>query len=261
MTATIKSLFALLRIRLSGVMIYRLSFFTALFVDGTLFLMQLVFFRLLASGAAASTWNAAMYTMFVGSFMVLDGAYMSTWFFGIISLPSLIRSGELDLYLVRPLNPLLYASFCKVDLGSVPLILAGGIVTMAGAAQYGCLTLGNVLAWLLAIALMYVLMYALSLLVRSVSFWTTSVEALGEFENALVTYSFRLPLPAITGAWKLILLLALPYGLAANFPAYALSGQTSPLWWFYATAVALLFLALALWVWRAGLRRYESASS
>ena len=40
----------------------------------------------------------------------------------------------------------------------------------------------------------------------------------------------------------------------------AMAGQTSPLWWLYAAALTTAFLAFAL-LWRAGLRRYESASS
>ena len=41
----------------------------------------------------------------------------------------------------------------------------------------------------------------------------------------------------------------------------AMAGQTSPLWRLYAAALTTAFLAFALLLWRAGLRRYESASS
>ena len=145
--------------------------------------------------------------------------------------------------------------------GLAPLVLLGTAMALSGAAQAACLTLQNVLLWLLSLAVMYVLMYALSLLVREAAFWMTNTNALVSLEEQLVSCSFRLPLPAITGAWKYILLLALPYGLAANFPACALAGQTSPLWWLYAAGLTAAFLAFALLLWRAGLRRYESASS
>ena len=38
-------------------------------------------------------------------------------------------------------------------------------------------------------------------------------------------------------------------------------GQASPLWWLYTVALTAAFFAFALLIWRAGLRRYESASS
>ena len=41
----------------------------------------------------------------------------------------------------------------------------------------------------------------------------------------------------------------------------AMAGQTGPLWWLYAAGLTAAFLAFALLLWRAGLRRYESASS
>ena len=136
MKRTLRALVALLRIRFSGLMAYRLSFFTALIADGTLFIVQLVFFRLLTRSAVQG-WSPEMYTMFVGSFLTLDGAYMATWFFGVIDLPRLIRTGELDLYRVRPLDTLFYLSFARMDGGSAPLVLLGTAMALSGAAQAG----------------------------------------------------------------------------------------------------------------------------
>lgn len=260
MRQTLKSLWALFRIRVANTTIYRLSFFTAFIVDSTTFLVQLVFLRLLTRDAVGP-WPPAMYALFVGSFITLDGLYMITWFFGLVGLPEMIRTGELDLVLVRPVNPLLYLSFSKVDLGCVPEVILGAIITLTGASELGCLSLGNALLWALSILLMYGLMYALSLLVRVPAFWTTATHATDEIEGTLVDAAMRLPMPAITKGYRFILLLALPYGLAANFPALALAGQTNLVFWLYAVAVTAAFLALALWVWRRGLAWYESASS
>lgn len=260
MKKALNTLWALFRLRVSGVTMYRLSFFTGFFVDCSVFLTQLVFLELLSAGGGAD-WSREQYAMFIGSFMTLDGAYMVTWFFGVVSLPDRIRSGELDLALVKPINPLMYLSFCSIDLGSFPIMIVGLIVTLSAASRAGCLTIANGLLWLGAMTLMYILMYALSLIVRVVSFWTKSVGALGAVEGTLVDSAMRLPLPAIQGVSKMVLLLALPYGLVGNFPALALAGRSTPLWWLYAGLLTAAFLILALFLWRKGLKRYESASS
>ncbi len=260
MKSTLRTLWALLRIRLSNLTIYRLSFFTAFVVDCVTFVTQLVFLQLLTRGAACE-WSPSLYSMFVGSFMTIDGAYMCTWFFGVISLSDSVRTGELDMVLLKPVHPLLYTAFCRMDLGSVPVVIVGMIITLSAAATGGYLTVCNVLLWLLAMALMYVLMFAISLMIRCVAFWTKSTGAMEEMENTLVDSSFRIPLPAIKGIAKVFWLLLVPYGLVGNFPALALAGMTSPLWWLYATLITAAFLALAMLIWHRGLRRYESASS
>lgn len=260
MKSTLRTLWALLRIRLSNLTMYRLSFFTAFVVDCVTFVTQLIFLQLLTRGAAGE-WSASLYAMFVGSFMTIDGAYMCTWFFGVISLPDSVRSGDLDMVLLKPVHPLLYTAFCRMDLGSIPVVLIGMIITLSAAATGGYLTVVNILLWLAAMTLMYVLMFALSLIIRCVSFWTKSTGALGEVENTLVDSSFRIPLPAIKGIAKVFWLLLLPYGLVGNFPALALAGMTSALWWVYAVLISAAFFALAIFIWRRGLRRYESASS
>ena len=260
MKSTIRTLWALLRIRLSNLTMYRLSFFTAFVVDCVTFVTQLIFLQLLTRGSAGE-WSGSLYAMFVGSFMTIDGLYMCTWFFGVVSLPDTVRSGDLNMVLLKPVNPLLYTSFCRMDLGSIPVVLIGAIITLSAAAAGNSLTVGGVLLWLAAMLLMYVLMYALSLMIRCASFWTKSTGALGEVENTLVDSGFRIPLPAIKGIAKVFWLLLLPYGLVGNFPALALAGMTTPLWWVYVTLLTAAFFALSLLVWRRGLHRYESASS
>ncbi|MDD3411211.1 MAG: ABC-2 family transporter protein [Eubacteriales bacterium] len=260
MKRTLKALLALVRIRASGVTVYRLSFFTGFFVDTITFGVQLLFLDLLAR-QSATAWTPEMYSVFVGTFLTLDGLWMSTWFFGLVELPSLIRTGQLDLILLRPVRPLLYLSFHKVDFGSLLLPIVGAIITLGAAARGGMLTVGTTALWLAAMGLMYVLMYALSLLLRVSAFWTISTEAANVMENTLIESAMRLPLPAIKDAYRLVLLLLLPYGLVGNFPALALAGQTVWTHWLYAAVLTGAFLALALALWRAGLRRYESASS
>ena len=256
----LKTIGALFRIKLSGSAVYRLSFFTAFFVDSVTFLVQMVFLRLITA-SAVTEWSSEMYTVFIGSFTALDGLWMTTWFFGLISLPDMIRDGRLDLVLLRPVDPLMYVTFSSFDIGSIPVILLGTVITFGAAATGGFLTVGNALLWALSIILMNALMYALSLILRSCAFWSTKGAALAQVENVMVESSMRLPLPAIKGMYRAALLLALPYGMAANFPTLVLAGQATALSWLYAVALTAAFLALGIMLWRKGLRRYESASS
>ncbi|MDD2649222.1 MAG: ABC-2 family transporter protein [Eubacteriales bacterium] len=257
---TLRSILALMRVKFSGAAIYRASFFTAFVVDCSFFAVQLAFLSLISAGTNTA-WTPEMYRVFVGSFMTLDGLYMTTWFFGVVGLPAQIRSGELDLWLVRPLSPLLYVTFSKIDIGSLPVVITGMVITFVSAAQGGFLSAENVLLWFLALAMMYVLIYSLSLLLRCIAFWTTSTKASESTENALIDAATKLPMPAIKGAARWVLLFALPYGIVANFPAMCMFGTAPLALWGWAALMTALFTALAVFVWKRGLRRYESASS
>lgn len=251
----------LAKLKMSTAMMYRASFWAAFCADLTLFALQLVFFGIISKGGNIGDWNVWHLTVFTGSFIILDGLFMSTWFFGLISLPEKIRTGSLDLIITKPVNTLCYASFCEFDVGSFALCGVGIIITGTGAANLGVLTLQNCLKFIFAILLMYLLLYSLSLLSRCSAFWLTRTDALQDVENTLVEMSFRLPAPAIYGVWRIVLFIIFPYGLIANLPSVALFGQLNPLYWLICIGVTLFFFMLSLFLWKIGMKRYDSASA
>lgn len=258
---TLRVILALAKLQLSSAMIYRASFWGAFFADLTLFLVQLLFFRVITQHGAIGDWNVHHLTVFIGAFVALDGLYMATYFFGIIRLPNQIRTGELDLAIVKPVNTLLYVTFSNINLGSLALFLVGLGIVAYGGAQLAALSLRSVLRFLLVFSLVYLLMYALMLCLRVAAFWMTQVNAFNRVENTLVEFSFRLPSPAIRGVWKAVLFVILPYGLMANLPAQALFGPFGWTEWALGLGTTATFLALAGWLWKRGMRRYDSASS
>lgn len=258
---TLRVILTLAKLQLSSAMMYRASFWGAFLADTTLFLVQLLFFRVITANGSIGGWNANHLTVFVGTFTALDGLYMATYFFGIIGLPNQIRTGNLDLAIVKPVNTLLYVTLGSVNLGSLALFPLGLGIVGYGASQLGALTLKGMLQFLLVFLLMYLLMYALMLGLRTASFWMTKVNAFNQVEGTLVEFSYKLPAPAIWGIWKALLFIALPYGLMANMPAQALFGPFGLTEWAYSIGTTACFLLLAVWLWTKGMQRYDSASS
>lgn len=261
MKRTCRVLVQLLRLQLSSSMAYRLSFWGATMADGTMFMLQLVVFSAIARQGGVGDWTGDHLKVFVGSFLALNGLEMATYFFGIISLPDQIRTGALDLALVKPVHPLLYVAFGHPNLGSAAMAPMGWGLVVWGSARLGFLTPGHIVAYLAAFLLMAVLLFALMLLTRSLAFWLTRVGALDDLEGVLVDSSFRLPAPAIQGGMKLLLYVILPYGLLANLQAEAVFGGLTPGGWLLAVAVTASALTLSLRLWKRGLARYDSANS
>ena len=258
---SIRVIVTLAKLQLSAAMMYRTSFWGAFLVDLTVFSIQLLFFGVLSQNGNIGDWNIDHLTVFVGTFIALDGLYMATYFFGIIALPDKIRTGALDLVLVKPVTPLLYITFGSLNMGCLALLIAGLGIVAYGGVKLGALSVINVLRFAVVFMIMYLLMYALMLCLRCVSFWLTKVNAFHKMESTLVEFSFKLPSPGIHGAWKILLFVVLPYGLMANMPSQALFSPFGLQEWLLCIGVTIFFLGLSLLLWKLGMQRYDSASS
>ncbi len=187
---------------------------------------------------------------------------MSLCFFGIISIPGKIRSGELDLYLTKPVSPLFRLSFEQINPGSLPLV--GMSLCIIG---YGIWTGGlrpggrQVAAYLLWMMLMAVLYYDMEVLMRSLSFYVLSTSRMDQLEEASLELCMKLPGTALYGVYKLLFYCLLPYGLMATVPVQSLIGELSWTGGLWAFGIAAGFSLLTAAAWRIGIRRYESASS
>lgn len=259
----LKLLSAMLKIRLGRQMMYRASFWTAFFVDSTLFVVQLVVFSTLFLNVDnVNGWTREQMVFFVGTFSIIDGIEMSLYFFGLIGLPEKIRNGKLDLCLTKPVHPLFFTSFESMDIGSGFIALPGiAMVIWAAVRMRIRLTAGLLLGYFLLLALMLLLLYDLVLLMRSAAFWFTRIESLNELEGELMGFSFRVPGIVFQGAVKTIMYVLLPYALLATIPTQFFTGILSGREWLSTLGVVAAFTFLAQFVWKQGLKRYESTGS
>jgi ABC-2 type transport system permease protein len=253
----------LIRCKVSRQMVYRLSFWTAFWVDLLVFTMQLITFSAIFSQVQTiGGWGLPHMAIFLGTFTMLDAVYMSTYFFGVLAIPDKIRTGGLDLYLVKPANALFLLTVEGVDFGSIMLTIPGLLMVLWGVARLGIyLTLGLAAGYLLLFIMMYCLMYAVMVVIRTAAFWLVRTQAFNELENALVEFSFRIPGVVYQGVWKVILYILLPYGIMATLPAQFLTGGMLWYHWLLAASVLAAFMSLMTLLWQAGLRHYNSASS
>lgn len=259
----IKIFVHLFKIRLSREMIYSFNFLTTLFVDGIFFLIQmLAFTTIFLNVDSVNGWTKHHMIIFIGTFTILDGVYMATYFFGVLSLSDKIRNGELDFYITKPANALLLISFENINLGSLFISLPGIAMVIYGAVNLEIeINIMRIIGYLFLLSLMYILMFNLMVIIRCASFWFTKVENINKLENELVNFSFRVPGIMYRGISKMIFYFILPYGLIATIPTEFLT-DTMNIWeWFIAIGVFILFILIRRAIWRNGLGRYSSASS
>lgn len=253
----------LLKLRLSREMIYSFNFFAALFVDGVLFVIQMLAFTTIFSQVdSVNGWSKFHVIIFIGTFTILDGIYMATYFFGVISLGDKIRNGELDIYITKPVNTLFLISFENMNIGSILISILGAIMVGYGALNLSIeITFIKILGYVFLLFIMYVLMYDLMIILRCCAFWFTKADNIYKLENELVNFCFKVPGIMYKGIGKIIFYFILPYGLIATIPTEFLVGTMTVNGWIIAIGVCSVSSLLTRFLWKKGLGRYSSASS
>ncbi|QNO14673.1 ABC-2 family transporter protein [Alkalicella caledoniensis] len=259
----LRFLYILFKLKLARTMAFRFSFFGAFFVDGIMFLIQLLMFSSIYSQVdSIGGWDRQQMLFFIGTFSLINALNMTFFFFGIISIPHKISSGQLDLYITKPVKPLLYLSFENINLGSFPLVLGSiGILIYAVSGMTLEITASMVLGYIILVNLMLILYYDTMVLLRTIAFFVIQASALERLEGELITLCMKIPGVLFEGAFKVIFYLFLPYGIMATIPTQFFTESLSIMQLGYATGIVIIFTAITLGLWKLGLKNYKSASS
>lgn len=253
----------LVKLRFHNLTVFRLDFFGPFLVDGSLFLVQLLAFRAVyANVEAIGSWKSGEMIVYIGTFSLLNAVSMTVCFFGLIGIPGKILSGEMDLYLTKPVSPLFRLTFEKMNPGSVPLVLMSLCIIAYGVKAGGIsISGGRLCIYIFWLAVMMILYYNMEVLIRSMSFYILSNARLDQLEEASLDLCMKLPGVAFYGVYKVIFYCLLPYGIMATLPVQSLIGEMTWGSAFFGIAVVSAFSLLTYFVWTRGLRRYNSASS
>lgn len=248
-------LFALWKANLQSAMEYRAAFITqvvfmmlnnlAYFMFWALYFDKFKQVRgwtlqdmLLLFGIAATSWGIAAY--FFGNFTTLS---------------EIIAQGRLDYYLSLP-RPVLLHTLASRSIGSGmgDLIYGLGSYLLSG-----YLSPDGFLRYLIGVFAGVAIFIAFLTIVQSLSFWLGNTTAISQLAlNALLTFSLY-PRSLFDGAAKLILLTVLPAALIGSVPAEFVKVFSWPVLLQILGSSAIL-LALSVWIFYRGLKRYESGS-
>lgn len=252
---------ALLRVSLATVMQYRSNFLLEMAGGllkgvGSVAPLALVFWHRDDIGG----WELPHALLVMAFFLVMSGIQAGIFEPNLGEAVDSIRTGTLDLMLMKPVDAQLLVSLRKFNATAV-WDLAGGVIVAAFA--LGSLPTPGLADLLLAAALFgtgVVAMYGLWLLAICVSFFFVRVDNL-RFLLWAVTDAGRWPIDVFTGAVRFLLVAMVPVALITSFPADAVRGSWSPRTLVVASAVSLVFLVGSRLAWKRSLANYTSASS
>ena len=240
---------------------YRANFVASVlatsFWIATALLTLALFFR---HTARLGGWDYWEVVVLLGVFNALTGVIEAVLRPGIGQLAEDVKSGALDLVLVRPTDAQLFVSFRRLDLWRVTDIVLG--LALAG---FALIHLGHVPtiwqsgAFLVALAAAAVVVYAIWVALMSLAFWFVAVENLSVLFDAIYEGA-RYPVSAYPGALRFVFVYLLPIAWATTIPASALTGRLSPAIAVGAAGVGAVAFLLSRLLWRTALKRYTGAS-
>jgi ABC-2 type transport system permease protein len=174
----------------------------------------------------------------------------------------LIVSGGLDTILCRPVSPLGHVLAGGVELMHASRIGVGiAALALALPAAGVPATAGNLAVIVAAVAGGATILFALTWMVASFSFWAGRTGKLDDMINSSARSFAEYPLAIFPRGIRAALTFVLPVALASYYPAVHLLGRGGGPLAFAALPMGLVFLGLASLVWRLGLRRYASTGS
>lgn len=211
--------------------------------------------------ATVANWTKYEMILLVGTSMLIQRFLMAFFWSGIFEMGRNVRSGLFDFVLAQPGDPLFMASTRKLELDGLLNSFVAGALVVYSAHKLGLHPgAADIALYACMVACGVVIHYSALVMAMSLAFWITSSQGVEGSYFTLMEFS-RLPREAFKGVASLVFVWILPVVVVSNAPARSILHGFEPAWALGLCAATVAWLALAVYVFRLGLRRYTSASS
>lgn len=174
----------------------------------------------------------------------------------------IVRKGEFDKYLTRPINSLFYVTVEKFQIDAFGELIMGIILIAYSLIQIGAdIVWYRVLVLLLLVPFAILIFTAIKIITSAISFWTK--------QSGHITHMFymssdfsKYPVTIYNNFIKVVITYIIPFAFTAYYPAsYFLRGENGLFCVLGTILVSSLLFAISILVWNRGIKKYESAGS
>lgn len=222
-----------------------------------IFLVEVIF----QNAKSLSGWSQADVLVILALSRLIEGTIDSLFSRNIMEFPDIVQLGKFDYYLTKPVPVQFYSAFLRFRILNTGNVIAGiFLLTYALMISEVTLRASHVLAFILLAFLGIIVYYSILIILASAVFVLEQFHSFPGLSH-LLSQPLTVPFDIFPRGPRIALTYLLPLAFFVFVPAQALTGRLS--WWQIPVAIGLaaLFLLLANVAWRAGLRRYTSASS
>jgi len=170
------------RYALAREMSFRANFLVKVAVEALWLVILLAFYRIVfARTNHIANWSEDQYLFFVGCFFALNGLIETFFLANCDEFSELVRTGDLDFLLLRPIDEQFLVSCRKIDWSSAPSVLMGFAVMGHALWHMGWqFDAGRLAAFLGLFACGTAIAYSFMLMLTSISVWIVRNQGLME---------------------------------------------------------------------------------
>jgi ABC-2 type transport system permease protein len=257
---------ALARYGLLRELAFRGNFLVKVSVEVLWLGILLIFYRtIFAQTQVVADWKEAEYLFFLGCYYTLEGLIETLFLENCSDFAELVRSGDLDSYLLRPIDEQFLITCRTIEWATVPNIFMG--IAVMGAALHVMdwpIDVLKVVVFVVLLASGMALAYSFLLILMSTSVWLVRNQSLYEMWW-LFTSLMRYPREIFQRGWAgpvgWFFTFIVPVMLVVNVPARTMVKALDPGFAGFTLAVTVVMVVVSRWFFRYALRCYRSASS
>lgn len=254
------------RYTLTRELAFRGNFLVKVSVEVLWLAIMVAFYRtVFARTNTVAGWNEPQYFFFMGCFFAMNGLIEMLFLDNCNEFAELVRTGDLDGLLLKPIDEQFLITCRRIDWGTAPNILMGSAVMgIALVNMHWQFDLVRVATFLATCVCGTAIAYSFMLLLTSISVWMVRNQSLMEMWWLFSSVA-RYPKEIFVGSWAeplgAFFTYILPILVVVNVPANAMVRVLDP------SMVGLIVVAAAILLWvsrrffQYALRSYRSASS
>tara|TARA_B100000029_G_scaffold165603_1_gene161810 strand:- start:1290 stop:2090 length:801 start_codon:yes stop_codon:yes gene_type:complete len=241
---------------------FKANLLGGIFIDCIYYGINFFFFTIIYSYVdALGVFSKEDVIIFLIITFLTDTVYMFLFSGNLFNLNRLMVKGDLDYFLLKPINSQFMISFRYTKSYALINILVLIILLIQVSMGYsGTIRLENWLVFFLSFLFGISIWYSVDFIISCSCFWFKNFSVSGWLSHEVLKFAMR-PDSIYTGFLRKTLFTILPMALIASVPARTLLYGPSFQFILLQFIIALLFLILSRFMWKNGLKRYESASS
>lgn len=256
-----------IKIRLKGMVEYRGAFVWGAVAQAVAYLAEFMLIWIMINkfnviGSWQSYEVLLLYAMNLVSYAIAGFFLYNPY----ASLAGLIKTGEFDELLIRPLNPLLYIITKMFNYGYFSHLVIGSVLIATCFVKLGVMMTPLKVVFLIIIIISGALIQGAAFLFVSVpAFWMTESNSLGFLLGQLRDF-IRYPISIYPKGVQVMLTLVIPYAFISFYPAQYFLGKDDfsifhPVMQYLSPLVGVGVFILAYMFWRLGIKSYSSSGS
>jgi ABC-2 type transport system permease protein len=242
---------------------FRFSFFLSFFIESAFLFVKLLYI-IIVFGVGVDINGMSPYeiTLCMGLYTLLT-AIMDTVFYSNVSkLPELIRNGDLDFYITKPVSLQFMVSFRYLDFGSAVPNIAGGLAMIIVAWKNLNISADpSMLCGFIFFSVVgLVITYPILMIPALLSFWIVKTDQLMGVIWSMWDFN-NMPMGIYNRVVKDIGTFIIPIFVITNFAPLFVMHKLSVFYMIWSVAAAVLLMVFLQRFFKFAVRHYSSASS